>query len=344
MKKVAIIGPCGEGPEYITGQGVKTLATVKWMRRRFGEDSVITVNTRGWKRHPFRMVFSVIRAVRCAQNILLLPAQHGIRVFPRLLVLANRFFRRRLFLLVIGGWLADHVRQSPSLKRVLSRFDGVCAETESLASRLRDAGLPRAWYLPNFRDSVPGDLYERSMVPPLRVCTFSRVTETKGIRDAVEICRRANATLGSTVFLLDIYGPVDSGFAREFEELCRQEADMVRYCGVCGVDEAGTVLREHFALLFPTYYEGECFAGTALDAFLWHLPILASDWKYNHEVIHDGVNGFLFPARDTARAAGLLVRLSRDRELYLSIQDGCRKSAEVYSSDRVLEKLVKEMV
>ena len=63
MKKTAIIGQYGEGPDYVTGQAVKTHAIVDWMIGRFGRENVEIVNSYGWKRRPLRLFLSMIRAM-----------------------------------------------------------------------------------------------------------------------------------------------------------------------------------------------------------------------------------------------------------------------------------------
>ena len=343
MKKVAIIGQYGEGPDYVTGQAVKTHATVDWMISRFGRENVEIVNSYGWKKRPLRLFLSMLRAVAHCKNVIILPAQHGVKFFPRAVSALNRLFHRRIFFIVIGGWLADMLKEKPGLRRAVTSFDGVCAETETLARQLREVGVEHAWRLPNFRDYVDTEDKRPATTPPVRVCTYSRVTESKGIADAAVICRKANALLGRDVFLLEVYGKVAPEYQEAFQRLCETEKEVMRYCGVKNAEESLAVLRDQFALLFPTYYEGECFAGTALDAFLSRTPIIANDWKYNGEVIQDGVNGFLYPYRDTDAAAEKLAALYRDPALYRTIQEGCRNSALEYDSTRVLEKLVKEM-
>ena len=343
MKKTAIIGQYGEGPAYVTGQAVKTYCIANWMKQRFGPDNVEIVNTYGWKKRPLRLFFSLIRAMGHCANAVILPAQHGVKVFAPLVAGLNRIFRRRIFYVVIGGWLADTLRENPRLRRAVAAFDGVCAETESLAEQLRAAGVPHAWYLPNCRDSA--DVPEKAFPAgqPLRICTYSRVTESKGIEDAVRICKKANALLGGDIFRLEVYGMVDDSYREAFEKLCAQEAGVMRYCGIRNADEAAEALQGQFAMLFPTYYEGECFAGTVLDAFVSRTPIIVNDWKYNREVIRSGENGFLYPFRDTDAAAGQLAALYRDPALYRRIQEGCARSAQEYSTDRVLELLVSQM-
>ena len=343
MKKTAIIGQYGEGPDYVTGQAVKTHATVDWMIGRFGRENVEIVNSYGWKKRPLRLFLSMIRAMARCKNVIILPAQHGVKVFPPAVRSLNRLFHRRIFFIVIGGWLADTLKEKPALRRAVAAFDGVCAETETLARRLREVGVPRAWCLPNFRDYVEAEEKRVSLTPPVEVCTYSRVTESKGIKDAAVICEKANALLGQSVFRLSVYGKVAPEYEDAFQKLCEEKKQVMRYCGVKNAGESLAVLRDQFALLFPTYYEGECFAGTALDAFLSRTPIIANDWKFNGEVIRDGVNGFLYPFRDTDKAAEKLAGLYRDPALYRQIQAGCEASAREYDASRVLEKLVKEM-
>ena len=180
------------------------------------------------------------------------------------------------------------------------------------------------------------------MNEPVRVCTYSRVTQTKGIEDAAAIVKKANALLGKNVFFLEVYGGVAPEYKDAFDALCRENGDVMGYMGVKNADEAVSTLKDQFALLFPTYYEGECFAGTVLDAFSSRTPIIANDWKYNGEVIRDGENGFLYPYRDIDAAAERLVALYRDPALYARIRAGCDESARAYASDRVLETLVEK--
>ena len=343
MKKVAIIGQYGEGPQYVTGQAVKTYFIAGWLKKHFGQDNIVIVNTYGWKKRPLRLMVSLVRGVLTCKNAVILPAQHGVKVFAPLVALLGKLFHRRIFYIVIGGWLADTLKQNRRLRKAVAAFDGVCAETESLAQDLRDVGVANAWYLPNCRTFQEDVTKEVPAYLPHPVCTYSRVTETKGIEDAVLICKKANALLGETVFHLEVYGMINEEYKETFEALCAREKETIQYGGIKNADEVISTLSRQFVLLFPTYYEGECFAGTVLDAFLSRTPIIANDWKYNKEVIRNGENGFLYPFRDTDAAAEILVRLYKEPELYSRIQQGCEDSARVYDSDRVLQVLADKM-
>ena len=343
MKKLAVIGQYGTGTRYLTGQAVKTVFITDWMKRRYGGDQIEIVNTYGWKKHPVRLVRNVAKAMRNCSNVMIFPAPHGVKVFPSLVSALNRFYGRRTFFIVIGGWLAEFLRKHGRIRRATRRFYGVCAETKSLTEDLRAIGIDSSWYLPNCRDYVDiSPDKDRSL--PLHVCTYSRVTRTKGMSDAVDIVRKANAMIGGNAFFLDVFGAVDGSYRDDFERLCKENGDVMAYAGTRNADQTLDTMKDRFALLFPTYYEGECFAGTVLDAFLSRTPIIANDWKFNSEVIRDGKDGFIYPYRDTEKAARILVSLYRDSGLYARIQEGCRESAVKYSSDVVLQQLADKMI
>ncbi len=343
MKKLAVIGQYGTGPLYLTGQAVKTVFITDWMKRHYGEDQVEIVNTYGWKKHPLSLVLNVFRAMKHCSNVMIFPAPHGVKIFPGLVSAFNRLLHRRTFFIVIGGWLADFLKKHSYIRRATKKFYAVCAETESLVQDLKNVGIEKAVYLPNCRDYVDFPKTKDFERQPLHVCTYSRVTQSKGIEDAVETVCKANKALGKDVFFLDVFGSVDSAYKEDFEKLCSQNSSVMAYAGTRDADQTLQTLKECFALLFPTWYEGECFAGTVLDAFLSRTPIIANDWKFNSQVIRDKEDGFLYPYRDTTEAAKLLVSLYEDRQLYNKIQDGCAESALRYSSDNVLGQLAEQM-
>lgn len=89
----------------------------------------------------------------------------------------------------------------------------------------------------------------------------------KEIGDAVKAVVEANQSLGHTVFSLNIYGQVDENQTEWFEALQKTFPDYICYGGLIQFDKSVETLKEYFALSFPTYYEGEGFAGTLIDAY-----------------------------------------------------------------------------
>lgn len=340
MKKVAVVGVYGTGPDFTTGQAVKCHTLIDWLGEKYGTDNVIIVNTYKWKNNPIRLIWNLFNAFRLCSNIIIMPAQHGIKVFAPLVYYLNLIYKRSIYYIVIGGWLAEMLKDDATLRKYVSSFDGVHVEAKSMKQALELLGLKNVYYMPNNRRVMKVEKKKNSN-DNLRICTYSRVTKAKGIADAILICERANNLIGHDIFKIDIFGKIDDGFAQEFETLMQHYSKFASYQGCKNADETIRVLNDYFALLFPTYYEGEGFAGTVLDAFVAQIPIVANDWKYNSEIITNGVDGFIYPYRNIDSAASILVKLYKDKDLYSRIQHGCRESALKYSTDKVMEDFSK---
>ena len=161
-----------------------------------------------------------------------------------------------------------------------------------------------------------GDLIE-NIDAPYKVCTFSRVIKEKGIEDAINAIVLLNKKYGIDKFHLDIYGEIDPSQTKWFDELKDKFPTYVCYKGKIDPSKSVSVLKNYYALLFPTYYQGEGFPGTILDAMASGLPVVASDWKYNGEIINH-MNGVLFETQNIISLANALdcLHISRKNCLY----------------------------
>ena len=344
-KKAGVIGVYGKGPDFTTGQAVKCLELISWLQEKYGQEQIVVVNTWRWKRNPLRLLFRLVNTFLGCKNVIMLPASNGIRIFAPLCFVLKKITGRPVHYVVIGGWLAELLKRRPFMKRFIASYDGVYVETKDMVKKLERLGVTNGVYLPNFRKLSDEDPVYRdfSAKLPLKVCIYSRVVREKGIEDGIQIVRQANQTEGKMVFQLDIYGKIHREYELEFRRLMEENRDIAEYKGVKEANEGEETLKPYFALLFPTYYSGEGFAGTVLDAFAASIPVVANDWKYIREMVQDGENGLIYPFRDVMSAAAALCRLKHDENLYRYIQEGCRKSAMMYRTENVLSLLEQRM-
>lgn len=163
--------------------------------------------------------------------------------------------------------------------------------------------------------------------------------QEKGIADAVKTVIEVNQSLGRTVFSLDIYGQVDENQTDWFVELRKIFLDYIRYGGLIPFDRSVETLKEYFALLFSTYYEGKGFAGTLIDAYSAGVPVIASDWKYNTELVNKNV-GYVYKTRDNAALAELLSAVAADPTMILKKKKSCLYEAEKYKSEKAVGVLL----
>ena len=346
MVKVGICAHFGFGKELMNGQTDKSLAVWNALKKEYGEDQVAVLDTHGWQKHPAATLLGCRRLVNRCENILMLPGRNGVKLFPRLFVALNRGKKRRLHYVAIGGWLADWLKKDESLRRAFTGLDKIYVEGDQLKAALNRLGFENVILLPNFRDCpilTPEELVTQTGLP-LKLCTFSRIEEAKGIEDAVEAVRKINREAGKTVYTLDIYGHVEKKYEDRFRELESGFEPFITYKGfVQGEESASKILRNYFAMLFPTYYHGEGFAGAIISAFAAGLPVIATDWRCNPEVIRDGVDGILYPTGANSQLEQILTELIWHPEKLNALKPNCLERAAYYSASNMIHILTREM-
>jgi glycosyltransferase involved in cell wall biosynthesis len=234
------------------------------------------------------------------------------------------------------------LRNNPKLVTGLKDFTGIYVETHSMIDVLNKSGLNNVHYLPNFKRL--NNLDERELVysykEPYKLCTFSRVMKEKGIEDAINVVKTINNSLKKIVFTLDIYGQIDKNYKEQFEKIIEVSPSYISYKGIVNYSKSVEVIKNYFALVFPTYYVGEGFAGTILDAFAAGVPVIASDWKYNKEIIHDKLDGLIFDINNIEMLKMILLEVYKKPNVILEMKMNCLKRAKEYKPENAIKNLI----
>ncbi len=340
--KVSVLGHFGGGENLLNGQTVKTKIITEELQRSFGREQVLKIDTHGGWKTLVKAPFQTISALKNSRNILIFPAQNGLRIYAPLLSFFRHFFKgRKLHYVVIGGWLPQFLTKRKGLAKALKNFDGIYVETGTMKSALEARGFENVFVMPNCKKLTV--LSENELVypqgVPYKLCTFSRVMREKGIEDVVKTVTEVNQSFGCTVFSLDIYGQVDENQTEWFGALQKTFPDYIRYGGLVSFDKSVETLKEYFVLLFPTYYEGEGFAGTLIDAYSAGVPVIASDWKYNTELVNENV-GYVYKTRDNVALSKLLSAVVTDPTMILKKKKSCLYEAEKYKIEKAIGVLL----
>ena len=344
--KVSVLGHFGEGEVLLNGQTVKTKIVTEELIKQLGEEQVVKIDTHGGAKVLLKAPFAVLGALKKSANVLIFPAHNGLRVYAPLLSLFRPFFKgRKLHYSVIGGWLPNFLEKRRFLKKCLKKFDGIYTETDTMKKALDAMGFENVFVVPNckYLKIVDPENLSTDHTEPYKLCTFSRVMKEKGIEDAVNAVKSVNEKMGRTVYCLDIYGQIDGEQVEWFEDLRASFPEYIRYAGLVPFDKSVDVLKDYFALLFPTYYDGEGFAGTVIDAYAAGLPVVASDWKYNPEIVRDGETGLIFKVHDPEMFTEKLICLLDDQDLVTQMRGNCINEAEKYLPSRVVKIIIERM-
>lgn len=341
MKKASVIGLFCTGQTVADGQSVKTRIVTQELEKALGVEQVCRVDTYGWKKNPVKLLINCFKAVCTSSNVVFLTDEGGIKVFPWLLRCINIFHRRRIHYVVIGGWLVPFLKKHALLRACLKKLDNIYAETTEMRKGLESAGFSNVSLLPNSKNLTP--LKEEQLVfsyqAPYPFCTFSRVMREKGIADAVDAIKTVNAQFGRAVCTLDIYGQVDPGQTTWFEDLQKAFPAEVRYCGVINYDQSVEVLKDYFALLFPTEFFTEGVPGTIIDAYAAGVPVVAARWESFTDVVDDGITGIGYPFGKQDCLAEVIMSIVDHPELVNGMKINCLQKAEQYLPDNVMDIL-----
>ena len=342
---IGMIGHFAREVNLHDGQTVKTNMLYSEMCRHFPSENIFIADTYNWKKTGVHLIMDTLSIMMKCRYVVIMLSDNGMRVFFPLLFLLNFFFRRKIHHVVIGGRLPELIQVNKSWRAYLGAFTANYVETASMQKKMNDMGLDNVFIMPNFK-RLP-ILEEAELIlkyaKPFALCTFSRVTQEKGIEDAITAVNAANALAGETVCTLDVYGPIDEKFKGKFHELLAAAPANIRYKGIVPYDKSVSVLRNYYLLLFPTFYKGEGFPGTLIDAFSAGLPVIASDWRYNSEVVEDQQEGYIVKSNDVQALTLKLVEALNAPELVVEMKKKCLNKAWKFHPDLVMEGFLAHM-
>ena len=246
----------------------------------------------------------------------------------------NIFYKRRLFDIIIGGGRYRIYKNNNLITRCSRKYEKIFVETNFVKNKYLDLNINNVDILYNFKNLKKGKFKPTGDV--IKVCIFSRIIKEKGIKESINSIIKANSILNK--FELDIYGVISDNYKDEFENIINNCPDYIKYKGTIDYDKSVDVLNNYDVMLFLTYYKNESFAGTILDAFFSGVPIIASDWNSNFEILKDGVTGIKI--NNIYDVVECLIDLYNNKEKLNKMKKNCLNESLKYLPDRVMKNFI----
>jgi glycosyltransferase involved in cell wall biosynthesis len=332
MKRVLFFGAVNENQAPHGGEEYKNQLILHELNREF--EKIEYVDTIFWKKSPIVVIDLFWKLLFFRHDSIVISASS----FSTYRLLKILFFLKpnmvkKINYIVTGGYFPEAIINGFFKVKFYIGLNSIVVQGENLKKKLSNH-FPDSLIkvIPNFKDfpSITFPLKTHNDI--FRFVFVGRISKEKGVSeilDAVEILKRTNAE-----FEVDFYGPVEQNF----------NFTITNYCGFLDFqnngEQAYTKLASYDCMLFPTYWKGEGFPGVIIDAFIAGLPVIATDWNMNTEIIEDGINGFIIPPNDTVSLANKMMWVMENRFVLNIIRAQNQKKAKEYHVDRIWPQLV----
>ena len=292
--KICFIGRVAINHSLFDGQTIKTKLLYENLIKNpnFSTKLVDTF----YKKRKIRMFFKSVFALLNCKNVIFSLSTNGLNTYLRIFKIFQKFKKLNIYHYVIGGGFHKYLENNPKFIPVVQKFKVNWVESNRLVNQLKKMNINNGQYMPNFKPLRPVELKDvvQYTKPVFKFVIFSRIIKEKGISIASECIQKINKDYNQHICDLDLYGDIGDEYKEDFEQILRTN-EFIHYKGIVKPFESVDVLKKYYMLLFPTFWPTEGFAGTLLDAFFAGLPVIASDWNCNSEIVKDGISGFLYP-------------------------------------------------
>lgn len=281
--RISVFGNFYTEDKNVGGQHIRTDNVFRLIEEKYSSHQVIQHDT---EQNKLKLIIKLIFESRFSSHIVIFP---GIRFLQVILILVLFHFinPNKLTLVAIGGWLPDFIKNNSILKKQLSKFNLIYTQLPSITNNLLSNGLDKSRTLTNFR--LHTKYHQFSNIKSGQKFVFlSRICVSKGVFELINAVKRFNGSC-----TCDFYGPIDPVINDRFFDAL-EGCSFLRYQGVLDNSDVVDTLINYDCLVFPTKYPGEGFPGVILEALYAGILVLASDWKYNKEILESYKNGIIF--------------------------------------------------
>lgn len=331
-RDLIFIGIVGTRSAAVNGEVVKNQLLLGKFREAFSDVHVVDLYEfkKRFVRVTFQLVLSLIKYPK-AKIVLSASSKLAYRF-----VSFFSFIRRKdVFYWVVGGSFTDMLKRGEFSVKPYRNLHSILVQGPGMVTDLYGLGLKQGRLIRNAKPIpyIPQKIYRNDGV--IKFVFISRVSPGKGCDYILEAARRLNQEGLADRFSVSYYGKIEPGYDSFLSNV--DQIENVEYKGFLDLQEKESydTLAAYDVMLFPTYWEGEGFAGIFIDAFIAGLPVICSDWNCNKDFINDEL-GKVIPVHDVD-ALSSAMRDCIDGEMDIrKISANCQSQAPQYDIDVVL--------
>lgn len=334
--RIIFIGAVNKGGVADDGETMKNRILINAISKH-APNNVIVVDTRN-KTARFFHIVKYVFLLLFARNAKLVFSASSFVTY-KLIRIAHRFDfnSKNIYYWVIGGKYADFVEQGRINKGYYLDIKQIFVEGESMRQKLILLGYGNVSTFPNFKEISYMPMKSATTSDNMiRFVFLSRIIPQKGVDIIIDAALRLNRSF-SDKFIVDFMGKIDTSYESEFLSKIQKVAN-INYKGFLNLTQnvGYDILASYDVMLFPTFWEGEGFPGIIIDAYIAGLPIIASDWNLNSQIVKEGITGYIIPAQDTDALVDIMHKCINGDVDLRSLSKNSQLEAGKYNVDSII--------
>lgn len=306
---------------------------------------VVGLNKESWHLYilPLRIIHLIVMAFIHYRAIIVVSSNSWeANIIIRTLQLFG--LSNRIHFFVVGGEFHHFLGIRYSIS-VYKKIKAIYTQSPKMVKVMNEKGLNNVMFVPNSKriNHYPSIRFRKSQ-ESLKFVFLSRIHPDKGCQQIIECSKLLNERGLASKFSVAFYGAIFYDYEKTFLESIENIGN-VNYKGYldlttkAGYDE----LSKYDVMLFPTYWHGEGFPGVVIDAYIAGLPIVASDWNFNADVITPET-GVIIPAQEQDRLLNEMQIFIEGGYNLAEMKIRCQQIAHQYDNRNVLsEDCLKKM-
>ncbi len=341
MKKIIFIGAIGLGSPATNGETFKNQLLVEALNKHI--DGIKIIDTDNWRHRPWVLLNLLLALLFNPNAYFIISACNG-SVQQTLSIIKTLRLHRHLYYWVIGGSIAQQIKSGERPLEPFKQVELFLVEGDSMRETFKEVGLTNTITVPNFKPVKYIPIKSKRTSNFTKFVFLSRILPAKGCDLIIDAVKRLQSQ-GINDFSVTFFGPIDSAYKPFFESKIENLTN-VEYKGFLDLKKnvGYDTLSKFDVMLFPTYWDGEGFPGIIIDAYIASMPIIASDWNMNKDVIDNGKSGWLIPVNDSSTLADKMLFAINNVASISEMSDYCKHKALSYDIDYVItKKLLKDI-
>ena len=343
MNKITLIAGIATNIEIYGGEVIKNKTLLNFLKRKFNNSGLAIIDTFDWQRNFLAIAFKILSVLLNPKRkvIILSCFTRGAYYFLRIYRITSYIFKKDIYYFIVGGSLPDYV-ETNKVKLSYYRNIPMFAESINIRDRLLAQGMLNINVIPNWKlySYIP-ELFENEFAKDkkLKALSYSRICPEKGTDIIFNAVDKINSD--SIKIEVDFYGDIQDDYAEIFYSKIASKSYFT-YKGKMDMtnEENYTILSRYDIMLFPTYYFGEGIPGAVIDCFIAGVPVLASDWNFNKELVEHLKTGLIYEANSVDAFYNALIYTIENKNVIQGMKKNCVEKAKHFKIDFLLNDFI----